>query len=380
MIIEPYSKSITMPKGVSQQFHDAFKKNYGKEVLPIDPNLKKREPKANSKPALTFSGGVDSTVAAILLPKDTVCMFVDRDSEKAAKPGLYNKSSAYHAIEGMKNLGHHVLAIKTDFEFIRDPVGFAWGVSSTVPVLLLADHFNLDSVALGMILESAYAIGNENYREFHYPWFGIFEAAGLPCNLVTAGLSEVATTKLVMALPEYHSFAQSCIRGEPNRPCLKCLKCFRKLMLETALKQNNIENLNLDQQAQLPEVFKHINQTPIHHENIYSFSLSNYVGVHPFLKKFSSKVRAGKIPVTWMEKWYSPSKSLIIEKYRDYISEQIQKFIPAMNANEENDLHFWRPYSLMTSWSPSSWIYRRNAKKFTEWMFAKSPKLKKLYR
>lgn len=65
-IIYPFIGSkITLSKGVSNDFHNTFKKVTGKEILPIDPKLKPRKARADSVPALAYSGGVQNTMGII---------------------------------------------------------------------------------------------------------------------------------------------------------------------------------------------------------------------------------------------------------------------------------------------------------------------------
>lgn len=378
LIIEPFvGKRIVLPRSVSLDFHNVFLDNFHKEVGPVDSDLPKRTAQDNSRPSLAFSGGVDSVSAAILLPKNTVCLFVDRDSSGEVRPGRYNKSAALFAIEGMKKLGHDVKAVLTDYEFIRDPVGFAWGISSAVPPLLLADYYNLDSLAFGMILESAYGIGDESFREPNHTWRDILVAAGLPYNLVTAGFSEVATAKFLIGFPEYYILAQSCIRGNPGQPCQRCLKCFRKSLLEKAIKKENPEDLDLENKSLILEIFNHITKTPIHHENIYTYALSNYKGTNRFLNLFAKKVRARRIKSKWLENWYSSSALLMFSKYRSHIVHVIQQHVRTMDTKDEKNLRSWNPHTVFATNGLKSFFYKRNAKKFFDYLSSQTKQPKK---
>ena len=48
--------------------------------------------------------------------------------------------------------------IDCDLEYIRSPIGFPTDLATSVPLVLMAAKENLDSVAFGTVLESAYRL------------------------------------------------------------------------------------------------------------------------------------------------------------------------------------------------------------------------------
>jgi hypothetical protein len=121
---------------------------------------------------LAFSGGVDSTAALSVMPKNTVSIFMDRPLKGKS---LYNPQAAHLAVESLKEIGYVSESVQCDLEYVRHPVGFPTDLSNGVPALLLADYFNASSIAFGTVLESAYGIGHERYRDYpigaHYTFY-----------------------------------------------------------------------------------------------------------------------------------------------------------------------------------------------------------------
>ena len=79
-------------------------------------------PTERSKPCLAFSGGVDSTAALMLMPKNTVCAWLDRP--QITERTLYNKTAAKHTMNFAQGLGYDVHKIYCDVEHLRKPLGF----------------------------------------------------------------------------------------------------------------------------------------------------------------------------------------------------------------------------------------------------------------
>lgn len=225
LMIYPFTKSrIELPIGVSQAFHDQFKISTQKEILPIDKGLQPRKAPKNSVPGLAYSGGVDSTAVLTLLPHNACCIFLDRiqsDNER-----LYNKEAAYYACESLRKLGRQVYMMKSNFEYIRQPKGFAVEMSTTIPALLLSDYIGLDSIALGITLEDSTFLEFTRFfaeRLNFTKWESVFELVDMPLNQATRGISEIGNYKIAMNSP-YGKFAQSCMRGRIQKPCMNCYK------------------------------------------------------------------------------------------------------------------------------------------------------------
>src|SRR5690625_745941 len=70
--------NIHLPRGVSKHFQNLDMRLTNKRVIPIIEKLTPRKAPTNAIPALTYSGGFDSTAAAVLLPSNTHLFYFDR--------------------------------------------------------------------------------------------------------------------------------------------------------------------------------------------------------------------------------------------------------------------------------------------------------------
>ena len=338
LMVYPFlGNNLTLDRPISRQFSDAFFALTSKRIGPVSSDVKTRSAGANSRPALAFSGGVDSTAATALLPEDTVLVFLDRYVAPGMKT-MYKKEAVNHACLEMVGQGREVFKINTDMEYLRSPVGFPVDVSNSVPALLLSECQHFDCVAFGMILESSYRLGHESFQNYpnrtHYKrWGGLFKAAGMPFSLVTAGISEVGTSKIVLNM-ECGSVAQSCMRGDIGAPCFNCWKCFRKLLLDKTLRSEPLTNEMLEAAFKIKEAKLFLSKDMIKHQNVLEYIAEKYSGTYPGMELLTAKV-SNNGSVLYLEKWYGKSIELVPEKYQKYVSDRIKLYLEIMTPDEE---------------------------------------------
>jgi len=343
MLCFPFiGESVTFPRGISKDFHDAARVISRFSVGPINEDIVSYRAPESSKPALALSGGVDSVTALAIMPKDTVSFFLDRPIKKGS---LYDKEAAHMSCKELGEIGHNVIMVETDLEYLRKPVGFPVDVANSSPAILLAGELALDSIAFGTIMESAYGIGHRSYR--HYPtgnhnrlWGTLFKAAGIPLNLVVAGMSEVATSK-IMIEHEIGQLSQSCIRGKWKSLCLNCWKCFRKSLLDSTLRGEKIDEGGLDKLFRIEEAKHHLEGFPIKHENVISYICERYEGNHKLMGLLKRRVGADRSNLKWLESWNPESIELVVPKYRDFVRTKILELIPAMDDLQINEMKNW---------------------------------------
>ena len=201
-------------------WHDEYKK----------PWIPTRRP--GNKPGLSFSGGIDSTAALCLMPKDTVLLYMERNFESMIK-----HENAHHFLAELRQLGRTAITIQSNHEFIRTNYGknpgFSTDYACMAHLILLADFLDLDSAATGMPLENAYFFHGSAVRDFAKSRFWksyspMFDYAGIPLYQPVAGCSEIINSDIVKNSP-YESLASSCLRSSNiGEKCERCWKCFRK--------------------------------------------------------------------------------------------------------------------------------------------------------
>lgn len=338
------SKELYIDWPVSDTFLNATKRISRIKVISKEGVIKPIKRQFGGKPSLSFSGGADSVAALAIMPQSTELVFMLRSKDK--RRTLYDSDAALESCRQLKNLGFPVHIVESDFEYLRDPIGFPTDLSVSSPNILLAESRGYSSVAFGTILESAYGTSSSKYRDYeetsHFRlWAHLFESVGLGYSLPVAGVSEVGTAILCrkLAIGRFH---QSCIRGKWGHPCNSCWKCFRKNTLWSALEGEEITSSIVDSLRFSKEIRKHVLFTsPIKHEGVLTYSLERSVGGGVALDKLRELVRVGEVKTAWMEKWYPQSLSLIDEDYSKFTSRKLIDEIGEMSQSEINDLQNW---------------------------------------
>ena len=341
LLANPFvSEELIIKGGMSERFFEATKKITKYKVKRPESFVKPYNSVENSRPSLSFSGGADSTAALLLMPKNTLSVFLDRPLKFGRS--LYNKSAAYATIEHAKSEGYEVKKIDCDLEYIRTPIGFPTDLATSVPLVLMAAKENLDSVAFGTVLESAYRVGHETCRDYkqsgHYKvWGGLFEAAGIPLYLPVAGISEVGTSNIVMN-SSFYDYTRSCIRGKFPKPCLNCWKCFRKSMVDNRLKNTKVSEREMKKWLKVREVKRKLTPHPISHENVLSWSLQggNARGEtkNLLMNRMEGKIRN----MDFLTDWYSPSIELVPEEYREETTRNIHNYLVDMDEKYHTEI------------------------------------------
>lgn len=147
LLIYPFVRSkIKLPFPISNEFANHFNQ-LGKEIGPIDNYLEKRN-SIDGTASLAYSAGTDSTASLLLMPKNTNVIFLDRIIPPGSDSN-YIKDNIYRTLDTLISDDYKVLIVKTDLEYIRNPIGFPLDIACSVPNILLSDYLNIDSIAYG---------------------------------------------------------------------------------------------------------------------------------------------------------------------------------------------------------------------------------------
>ena len=352
LVCQPFiGKRLECPKPVSEKFAEAANNRSRINIVNVDENLEPWKPSSNSRPALAFSGGADSTAALSLLPADTAPIFLDRPLS-ILKRTLYDKDAPHEACKNLIEIGYEVRMITSDLEYVRNPVGFPIDVANAAPAILLAEVMEFDAIAFGTILESAYRIGHQKFLDYphgtHFKyWGGLFSAAGLPFLQVVSGVSEVGTS-IINSKTTIGDFAHSCMRGKWKNPCRNCWKCFRKLLLDSVINKEELSNLEIEELFSIPEAKRFLSSLPIKHENVLTYITSNFSdGKSTHMDLFKKRVRGDIMNTNWMEKYYPPMFEVIPEKYKEGVLNKLNRYLLPMSDEEQEFVREWNLESML---------------------------------
>lgn len=346
LIFEPWSSRFRLNFGVSELFSSVAQERAGVIVGPVDPTVRPRSRPDSSVPGLCYSGGADCTAALTVMPPETRSYFLDR----IARPGdswrgLYNKAAAYHSCESLAETGRAIDVVQSDLEFVRRPVGFPHDFSNAIPAVLRADRDQLGAIAWGAILESTYRVGSLKFRDYaQSPWFvgvgPLFEAVGLPVYNPVAGVSEVGTA-IITGMSPYGAFAQSCMRGDVGRPCRRCWKCARKILLDAALAGEWPSPAEIDAMVAGADTWKMFLKEPLKHEVVVAFFAARYPvdGGSVFMNLLKDRVSG--YDTSWLERWYKPSLDLSPHDLQAWTSDELNRFLKPMTPEHERAVRGW---------------------------------------
>ncbi len=276
---------------------------YDKETFKVDNVSKWKQREGGDKYALAFSGGADSTAAMLLMGEDTILCYHKRGTYLG---GQMRQDNALRMIEKMERKVH---IIDSDNEKIRisygSRAGYSCDFACMAGLILLADYFNLGTVATGTMLGSTYVKKGNIYRNFDESdywkrWNILFSKAGLKIAFPVSGCSEVITNKLVQE-SKYKDLSYSCVRGQRGKHCNICYKCFRKNLLNGKISEITIEVKNI------------LAKEPLHQGDSMIYAM-NKKGLNiKGLEKYKN------LKLDWIERYYTPALAVVPEEMRDSI-------------------------------------------------------------
>ena len=361
LLVAPMSKrKIELNIPVSEGFKQCAASSGLIQVhAPVDLSLARRAFPTRPRPGLAFSGGVDSCAALLLMSPETVPVFLHRRRPCASGPSNYNDSAALFSCGKALEAGYDLQCIGTSLEFVRKPVGNPVDWSNSAPAIVNADALSLDSISFGMIAESAYWTGGPHFSDLKTrprfaAWAPVFEYCGVPISLPTAALSEVLTYK-ICATSGQHLAPQSCVRGTPSNPCMRCFKCFRKGLVEAALRRAEPDAEILANLLPRSEVAGKLLEVPIHHEIVIAWALNRCRNPdHEFLRRLAAKLRVvcdfgGSL--AFLERYYSKGLEYTVSAQRAGVEQKIRTFCDPMTPEDEVHLEHWMAEPLTSSQS-----------------------------
>ena len=279
------------------------------------------------RPGLAFSAGVDSTAAMCLMPDRTLLFY----HERSGIDSIMNHENANRFINHLiEDEGRPVIRVKSNHEISRTlggkTPGFTTDYACAVHVILLADHYDLDSIATGMPLENSYLFHGQTFRNFEETSFWkkhseLFESIGLPIYQPVMGCSEIVNRGIVEAFG-YGDFAQSCLRAPVGTSCGRCWKCFRKNTLVG--KPFTMSN----------EISTFLSQKPLKMaaSTIYSIQKLQQKGLAEEILQEHEHIRQLiALDVSFLDGYYPPALDLIPDKYRSVTENLLFELAEKMN-------------------------------------------------
>lgn len=185
-----------------------------------------------TRPALAFSGGVDSTAAALVMPENTLLGYHRRSFSSM----LDHRNADRLLSHLVDHEEREVVQVTSNHELIRahhgKMVGFSSDLACAAHLILLADHDDLGAIGFGMPIDNTYLAKGAKFRPFASStyftyWTERFANAGLDLLLPVSSLTEGGALNIVKQSP-WLEHINSCMRGDGTAGCGQCWKCFHK--------------------------------------------------------------------------------------------------------------------------------------------------------
>lgn len=353
LALRPFiGSALQLPRPISAGLADVLHDAFSITVDHVDDTLPIRRIDGG-RVGLCFSGGVDSSAALLALPDATVCFFLDRSPPPGgAAQGLYRPEAARHACERVESLGWAMVTVASDLEYVRKPVGFpvfdrSSVESSGVPVVLCAGSMQLDAISWGTIAGVAYGTGFGGFIDHaavteHERWRRVFAAVGLPVLNPIAGVSEIASSRMVMG-SALDGFAQSCVRGRIGEPCRNCWKCVRKTLIASALTGDWPAPEEMDRLLLVRDVRRQLHLTPFPLSDVLSYALSRYPTSSDLVDVLRTRLACNGADLTYLEHWYAPVSAVWPAAYVEGLERSLDSSVGRMSALEESCFRRWDP-------------------------------------
>jgi len=280
-----------------------------------------------TKVGLSYSGGIDSTAAAMLLPTTALLAYHQRsfqsmiDHRLAEK--LFEKWKTTHDRE--------VFQIPSNHELLRTtwgkPVGFSTDFAAAVHLILLADVLDLGTIAFGTPIDNTWLAKGKKFRQFsetHYwnKWRDRFSQAGIQLEFPINHISEAGALKICQ-----HSslldHINSCLRGDGEQWCGKCWKCFHKngpLGREFDFQSNEIQSFLLEKPLRTAQ------------HALWAIQSMGLEASVPHLKEHLGT------SLTWWEGYYPPGLHLINEPLRSHVEKRTRDYLSPMTKPYQLEL------------------------------------------
>jgi len=276
--------------------------------------------KAGSRPGLALSCGIDSVAALLIMPKNTVALH-----HRRAFSSMIKHSNADITMDALKNEKKWVIdSIISDHEVLRTtlgkPIGFSTDFATCAHLILLADYYDLDSIAMGMPIDNTYLRKGAVFRNFIEErhvwiyWSKIFNSIGLAYNSPLAGISQAGALKIVKE-GGFTKYVNSCLRGKDGDGCGSCWKCFHKNGVLGRAFDPTVGEIDIFLQKRPLKTAVHVTWV------LQKFDLFHLV---PDLKYLED------LDLSWWEKYYPPALNLLPEKYLQIQKNSIEKYLKPM--------------------------------------------------
>jgi hypothetical protein len=345
------SSRLELPFAVSPELAGRFEAQHGVRVVRVDDHLSPRRAPAAPVPALLFSGGLDSMAASLLLPEATQHLFLDRIPHARRRDpsgGQFDLAEQRAACATVQADGRAVHATRDDHEHLFLPYPMWHSPMPWLAALYLADSLDLGIVDTGEVLDAkcfrGYHAGEVSSWRLRPPGSGYgprradpwFAPEGLGLADSIGGLSEVATSRIV-ARSHLRGRSYSCYYPSGQSYCLRCDKCFKKLILQYIADDEEVPEALFERFVAQPHLARIFSRPYLDWHHVWYYLFQRIRCRHWFAEELQRQAQGGP-DLGALEKWYPPAQHDMAPAYEDEVRDRIERLVGAMSPAEVDHL------------------------------------------
>jgi hypothetical protein len=373
-VVWPFvGRTLELPFAISAQLAETIERVRGLRVGPVDPALAPREAPERSRPALLFSGGVDSLAAALVMPPRTAILTLDRiphypDGLDPAQT-LVDLVHTRALCGRLAADGRAVLAVREDHETLFRPYPAWHSEFWLLPALYLADDLDLAVVGTGDVLDvlllggyhwgraQRWAVDRQRAEELarsgpRTPAETLerlrrdgptsdrpagaeaaaaeLAAVGLRFTSPVYGLSEIGTALVVFRSP-YRGSASSCYFPSATNYCLRCDKCFKKLLLDYVFAEREVPVELFQRFLDVPQLSRLFDGPYFDWHHVWYYLFQRIRCEHPVAAALREQAAAGP-DLSVLERWNPTLAAELPPDWRAEVVDGILRFVSPMDA------------------------------------------------
>lgn len=382
--------TLQLPFGVSRAYAEGMEQGFGVRFPNVDRALRPREAPRRPRPCGLVSGGMDSTATAMILPRDTAFLFLDRIPYFLDQPShdliLVDQVRARELVRELQRNGRDAYILRDDHEALARPYPTWHSEMSIIAPLYMADTFDIGPYETGDVLcvftmrgyhdgqvdswrfrplplpgdsdgllasarERAVAFADERLPDWvggllrHRPHagaratsgdpfrpFDAFPLVGIEKVSSTYGLSEVATARIVSQGP-YEGKTWSCYYKSASSYCLRCDKCFKKIMLMYIAKNEEVPEQLFEQFLRYPHLASIFRRPYFDWHHVWYYVFQNLRCRHWFVQELQRQAKSGP-DASFLARWYPDARRLVPRAYRAEVEENILRYVEPMTRDD----------------------------------------------
>ena len=205
-----------------------------------------------------------------------------------------------------------------------------------IPLILTAD-LNIRNICCGEILGASCLSNGKKYFPQFDPkrrnrWIRFYNHIGLNMFSPIAGCSELITSKIIYK----YNLTDKVLYCEANKgkPCLKCSKCFRKLIqLKTHGYKYDFNSFNKE------FIMKFLKKRPLYCSHVLIYAIKNNHEIPSYIKESIKDII--HIDTALFNKIYSKSFIYFPNDIKNRIINELLKYAQIMDEAEEKYLENW---------------------------------------